>query len=403
MSVSDQTMTQSSFVPHDLKKPIPGAAQGPLAGLTAAVKDMYDIATERTGGGSPEWLDAHPPATRTAGAVQKLSDAGATIIGKTICDEFFYSITGANAHYGTPTNPRAPDRLPGGSSSGSAAATAAGMCDFALGSDTGGSIRIPASFCGLYGIRPTLGRVDLAGVMAMAPSFDVPGWFAATPGVFRRVGSVILQGPKSDMPIQKVIVLDDTLEHASAAVAALVRSVLKNIGCLVAKLEHGSVARERIDAWREAFRIIQAHETWRTYGKFIEQHHPRLGPGIRERLEFAASVRDADAIEARKEQRAARERVHSLAAPGCVLLLPTAPDIAPLKDATASDLDEFRVRVMRLTCIAGIAGLPQMSMPLGTISGAPVGLSFIGWPGGDEVLLDLALSLARLAGSRHAE
>ena len=128
-------MNQSPFVPHDLSSPIVGASHGPLAGLTAAIKDMYDIAGERTGGGSPEWLQVHPPASRTAGVVQQLSDAGATIVGKTICDEFFYSISGANAHYGTPVNPRAPDRLPGGSSSGSAAATAAGMCDFALGSD----------------------------------------------------------------------------------------------------------------------------------------------------------------------------------------------------------------------------------------------------------------------------
>lgn len=394
-------MNQSPFVPHDLSSPIAGASHGPLAGLTAAIKDMYDIAGERTGGGSPEWLEAHPPASRTAGVVQQLSDAGATIVGKTICDEFFYSITGANAHYGTPINPRAPGRLPGGSSSGSAAATAAGMCDFALGSDTGGSIRIPAAFCGLYGLRPTLGRVDLSGVMAMAPSFDVPGWFAATPGVFRRVGSVILQGPKHDRPIEKVIVLDDALAHASPALASLIGSALDELGHALPNLEHGCVALERIDTWREAFRIIQANETWHTYGEFIEQHHPRLGPGIKERMEFAASVRDSDANEARKEQRLARERVRSMAAAGCVLLLPTAPDIAPLKDAAASDLDEFRVRVMRLTCIAGIAGLPQMTIPLGTISGAPVDMSFIGWPGSDEVLLDLALALARLAGSRH--
>src|SRR5438105_4166966 len=151
--------THSAFVPHDIPAPIVGAASGPLAGLTVAIKDMYDIAGSRTGGGSPQWLQAHPPATTTAGAVQKLLDAGATVIGKTICDEFFYSVTGANAHYGTPVNPRAPGRLPGGSSSGSAAATAAGACDFALGSDTGGSVRVPASSRGVYGIRPTHGTV----------------------------------------------------------------------------------------------------------------------------------------------------------------------------------------------------------------------------------------------------
>jgi amidase len=162
---------------------------------------MYDIAGERTGGGSPEWLTAQRRAQKHANAVQRLLDAGATILGKTICDEFFYSVARTNAHYGTPTNVRAPGRLPGGSSAGSAAATAAGVCDLALGSDTGGSIRIPASQCGTYGLRPTLGRIDLPGVMAKAPSFDVPGWFAASPGVFRKVGIVLLDERRVDSPI----------------------------------------------------------------------------------------------------------------------------------------------------------------------------------------------------------
>ena len=176
--------SRSAFVPHDLKAPLTGAASGPLAGLTAAVKDMYAIAGERAGGGNPDWLAQAQPATANCSAVQKLLDAGATIVGKTICDEFFYSVAGINAHYGTPANIRAPGRIPGGSSSGSAAAVAAGACDFALGSDTGGSVRIPASLCGLYGIRTTHGRVDLTGAMAMAPSFDVGGWFANAPASF---------------------------------------------------------------------------------------------------------------------------------------------------------------------------------------------------------------------------
>ena len=164
-----------AFVPHDLPAPIAGAAEGPLAGLTVAVKDMYDIAGARTGGGNPDWLAAHPPAASHAAVIRRLLERGATVIGKTVCDEFFFSVTGANAHYGTPVNPRTPGRLPGGSSSGSAAAAAAGACDFALGSDTGGSVRVPAAFCGLYGIRPTHGRIDMTGAMPMAPSFDVPG------------------------------------------------------------------------------------------------------------------------------------------------------------------------------------------------------------------------------------
>jgi amidase len=389
----------NAFVPHDLTAPVRGAPDGPLAGLTATVKDMYDIAGARTGGGSPDWLAAQQPAVRTAHAVQKLVDAGATIIGKTVCDEFFYSISGANAHYGTPANLRAPGRLPGGSSSGSAAATAAGVCDFALGSDTGGSVRIPASFCGLYGIRPTHGRVDLAGAMAMAPSFDVGGWFANGPGVFANVGRVLLQGPQSPSSIGRLVVLDDAFAQADADVGAMLGAALQAMHDVLPASVHANVAPEEgLDPWRECFRIIQARETWLSYGDFISRHRPNLGPGIRERMEFAASVTDREVEAARQQHARARERIHALAPAGTILALPTAPCIAPRIDTPAEDLESFRVRVMRLTCIAGLGGLPQVTIPTGTISGCPVALSFIGWAGGDEVLLELATLLARHCG-----
>src|SRR3546814_5268446 len=179
--------TVGAFVPHTLSEPLRGSGTCPLAGLTFAVKDLYDIAGRKTGNGSPDFLAWTKPASATAPSVRKLLDAGADCVGVTICDEFFYSLTGANAHYGTPGNARAPGRMPGGSSSGSAAAVAAGLCDFALGSDTGGSVRVPAAFCGVYGIRPTHGRVDLAGGRAMAPSYDTGGWFADDAALFRAI------------------------------------------------------------------------------------------------------------------------------------------------------------------------------------------------------------------------
>jgi len=216
--------------------------------------------------------------------VQRLLDAGATIIGKTICDEFFYSISGANAHYGTPENLRAPGRMPGGSSAGSAAATAAGVCDFALGSDTGGSVRIPASFCGLYGLRPTLHRVDLSGAMAMAPSFDVAGWFAGGPGVFRRIAPVLLDTARVAAPITRLIVADDAFEQADAEVSALLKSFLERAASALPVSHHARIAPDGFDPWREAFRIIQACETWRTFGNFITRSQPKLGPGIKERI-----------------------------------------------------------------------------------------------------------------------
>jgi amidase len=383
------------FVPHDIAAPIPGAPAGPLAGLTAVVKDMYDIVGERTGGGSPEWLAAQRPATVHAAAVANILDAGATIVGKTVCDEFFYSVTGVNAHYGTPVNVNAPGRIPGGSSSGSAAATAAGLCDFALGSDTGGSVRVPAAFCGVYGIRPTHGRVDLSGAMPMAGTFDVVGWFARDPAVLRRVGGVLLEGEGVKDEIHRVIVADEALAEADPEIAALIGDALAGAEDTLPNPTHARITPDGLDRWREAFRLVQAREVWMNYGNFVEKNEPALGPGIKERMAFAASVTGNDAAVARAAQLAARVHLRLLLEPGTLLALPTAPTIAPRIETPTEELESFRVRVLRLTCIAGLSGLPQVTIPIGTVRDCPVGLSFIGWDGGDEVLLDLAAALAR--------
>ena len=389
---------RSCFVPHDLAAPLKGAASGPLAGLNAVVKDMYDIAGERTGCGSPEWLATHPPAARNCPPVQKILDAGATIIGKTVCDEYFYSVSGANAHYGTPVNARAPGRLPGGSSAGSAAACGAGLCDFALGSDTGGSVRVPASFNGIYGLRPTHERIEHSGVADMAPSFDVPGWFAATPGVFRKVGAVLLDSRRVAAKIDRVVVLEDAFAQAEELVADLLRTLLEFMSDDLPGMAHGRIAPEGFDPWREAFRIVQAYETWQTFGGFITKHRPNIGPGVKERMQFASTVTRVQADASREVVNKARDHIRQVAVPGTVLALPTAPSISPKIEISGAELEEFRTRVMRLTCTSGISGLPQMSIPGATINGCPIGLSFIGWAGGDEALLDLGCELSRHCG-----
>jgi amidase len=388
----------SFFIPHNLDAPVVGAQTGPLGGLTAVVKDMYDIAGSRTGGGSPDWLAAQKPASQHANAVEKILAAGATITGKTICDEFFYSVSGVNAHYGTPPNIRAPGRIPGGSSSGSAAATGANACDFALGSDTGGSVRIPASFNGVYGLRPTHGRVDLTGAMAMAPSFDVAGWFANSPGVLRRIGTVLLQGSAVNERATRLVVATDAFAQADAEVTALCLEFLDRGAKLLPVRVKANVAPAGFDTWREAFRVVQAKEVWETFGAFITQAKPKLGPGIKERMDFAASVTDEQANRSRETVAAARTQIRATLPPGTIMALPTAPSIAPPLTATGEALELFRVRTMRLTCIAGLGGLPQINIPVGTVSGCPAGISLIGWPGGDEVLLDLACRLAHLCG-----
>jgi amidase len=387
-----------ALVPHTLTAPLAGSAEGPLAGFTFMIKDLFAIAGRKVGNGNPAYYADAAPAVTTARAIVRLLEAGATCTGITICDEFFYSVLGSNAHYGQPINPRAPKHVTGGSSCGAAAAVAGELCDFALGSDTGGSVRVPASFNGIYGLRPTHERIEHAGVADMAPSFDVPGWFAATPGVFRNVGAVLLDSQRVTAEIQRVVVLEDAFAQAEEPVADLLRTALEFMSDDLPEMLHGKIAPEGLDAWREAFRLVQAYETWQTFGAFISEHKPDIGPGVRERMQFAASVTQAQADAARAIQLKAREHIRQIATPGTILTLPTAPGIAPDIDISGAELEEFRVRVMRLTCTSGVSGLPQMSIPAGTIDGCPIGLSFIGWVGGDEALLDLACELSRHCG-----
>src|SRR4030088_1057411 len=199
-----------------------GSGKGPLAGLAMAVKDIFDIAGHRTGFGNPDWLGTHPPATQTAPAVRQLIDAGADMAGRTLNDELAYSPSRENIHSGTPLNTACPERVPGGSSSGSAAAVAAGLVDFALGTDCGGSVRLPASYCGIIGSRPTHGRVSDKGVLPFGPSFDVVGWFARDIDLFAKVGDVLLGEDKATAPT-RLIVADDAWEQVERPVTDALR------------------------------------------------------------------------------------------------------------------------------------------------------------------------------------
>src|SRR5215469_14793182 len=215
---------------------IDGTPNGPLSGLSFAAKDLFDVAGVATGGGNHDWARANPVPTKHAWAVQTLLDAGATLIGKTITDEVSLGILGENAFDGTPLNTAAPDRVPGGSSSGSAAAVAAGLCETALGTDTGGSVRVPASFCGLYGIRPTHSRLNLAGMAAQAPASDTTGWFTRDAATFARMSAVMLgEAIQTELPVRLVVAVDAfgfadpettaALQPMVAALATLVKDV----------------------------------------------------------------------------------------------------------------------------------------------------------------------------------
>ncbi len=373
---------------------VAGAAIGPLAGLLCGIKDLYDIAGHKTGFGSPDWIATHPPASTTAPVVQRLLGAGAHILGKTHTDEMAYSLNGENPHYGTPVNVNAPGRIPGGSSSGSAAAVAAGLVDFALGSDTGGSVRAPASFCGLYGLRPTHGRLPLDGACALAASFDVAGWFARDAQALERVGRVLLQDGKPAAQPGILLYADDAFALVDAAVKPAFESAVARVTSLLGTPRNVTVSNESLPQWFQVFRKLQGAEAWAQHGVWIQRVKPQFGPGVRERFEWAATL-TADEIAPLKTQREdITGRMDGLLRDNAVLVLPTVHTIAPPVKTPVANLDDFRSRAMSLLCIAGLARLPQISLPLAKFNGCPLGLSLVAARGNDTMLLDLARQLS---------
>ena len=371
-----------------------GAPAGPLAGLTFAAKDVFHIAGHRTGFGQPDWLRTHPPAEVTAVAVQRLLDAGARMVGKTQTDELTYSLSGQNVHYGTPVNPAAPDRIPGGSSNGSASAVAGGLVDFALGTDCGGSVRLPASYCGVLGIRPSHGRVSLDGVLPFGPSFDVAGWFARDPDVFRRVGQVLLGDGAAPPPPKRLLCARDAFDLVDPTVRGALEGAVAKTTAAIGSREDVSVSQSGLGDWLETFRVLQAAEIWSTLGGWVQAVKPDFGPGVRERFELASQVKADDVVTHKAKREAIRSQMNELLAEGDILCLPTSPRVAPLKDAPSNDLENrVRQQAMSLLCIAGLAGLPQVSLPLATLEGLPLGYSLVAPWGADTQLIALSKRL----------
>jgi amidase len=369
---------------------VAGAAGGPLAGLTCGIKDLYDIAGHPTGFGSPAWLETHAPAAATAPVVQRLLAAGAAIVGKTHTDEMAYSLNGENPHYGTPVNVNAPGRIPGGSSSGSAASVAAGLVDFALGSDTGGSVRAPASFCGIYGLRPTHGRIPMEGACALAWSFDVAGPLARDAAMLERVGRVLL---RDDAPAAKagaLLYAEDAFALVDPAVRPQFEAAVARVTAVLGTPRTVTVAGEGLPQWFQIFRRLQGAEAWAQHGAWIAQVQPQFGPGVRERFEWAATLTDGDVAPLKEQREIIGRRMAELLRGNAVLVLPTVHTIAPLRNTPPADLDDFRGRAMSLLCIAGLARLPQISLPLAQLDGCPLGLSLVAARGNDTLLLELA-------------
>ncbi|HEX5867569.1 MAG TPA: amidase, partial [Beijerinckiaceae bacterium] len=335
----------------------------------------------------------------TAPTVQRLLDSGARFVGKTHTDEFAFSLNGKNAHFGTPVNGAAPDRIPGGSSSGSAAAVSSNLCDFALGTDTGGSVRGPASHCGLFGLRPTHGRISLAGGLDLAPSFDSCGFFARSSDVFLRVGEALLGDDPAPLPgTPRLLLAADGFAMLDTDVRGALAPVVKSVEDLVGTAEVVEATSDGFEPLYWAFRHIQSREAWTVHGAMIERFRPPLGPGVAERFAFGKGISDAQVADGEATRTRFREHFAGLLGPDAILILPTMPDVAPLLSEPEDRLDSYRNRALNLLCLSGLAGFPQVSLPLARRDGAPLGLSLVGPAGSDLGLIRFG---ARLAEARR--
>lgn len=365
---------------------------GSLAGLTVSVKDSFDIAGHVTGAGCPEWRDMNTPATQTSPVVQALIMAGAQVVGKTHMDELAYSLMGVNARYGTPINPATPDRVPGGSSSGSAASVAASNVDIGLGSDTGGSVRLPASFCGIYGWRPTHGALSDEYLVPLAPSYDTPAFFTRDLALMTTVSEVLISA--NDVTEELDLWLpSDLWSLADADVNRALRATLP----MGTYRDDPLVPGGYLGDWLNVFRIHQGYEIWQTLGPWVVANNPDFGPGIRERFEWASKITTASFAAAAARRAEIRAYLHSAIPRSTILVFPTSPSVAPLRTTPQSDLESFRNAALTMLCVAGHGGLPQLSMPLATVNKAPVGLSLVGAQGADATLMAVAQKFTPVA------
>lgn len=413
---------------------IPGSGHGVLHGLTFTVKDVFAVAGHRSSAGNPDWLRSHEPAASHAAAVHRLLEAGAKLRGAAHTDELMYSLGGENYHYGTPLNPHGENRIPGGSSSGSAVAVASGSVDFALGTDTGGSVRVPSAYCGVFGYRPSHGAVSLEGVIPLAPAFDTVGWIAGSTELLLKTGRILLgpvdsggdaQGGENRKKAGDLLGsmdrgdiaqgMENSMEQSSGesveesgADLRLSRMFFPPEGWALVeqdcadylrrgldKLQAGAslqaaeavVAPEGLKTWMDAFRELQGAEIWATHGEWIGREQPVFGPDIAARFAWAAGLAGADHSPAAMLRSRITQRLQALLGKDGCLVLPTVPGPAPLRGAGPGQLERSRSSAMMLSCLAGLAGLPQVTLPVPGPGGLPLGLSVIGGHGQDLRLL----------------
>lgn len=377
---------------------------GPLDGLTFAVKDIIDVAGRKTGCGNPTWLETHSAAPAHAVCVEQLLAAGGRCVGKTVSDEMAFSLIGENPHYGTPLNFKAPKRVPGGSSSGSASAVACGLADVSLGSDTGGSVRVPAGNCGIFGLRPSHARISVAGVLPFAPCFDTIGVFARSADHLAAASAILLGGDVPEKPaIKSIHILPEAFDSCMAGTKEALASPLARLRAKyqVHETSIGAIDGQKPGAdlriWFEMYCQIQWTEIWSCLGTWVMDAQPKFGPEGQRNFDLVRNHDRRDVNKAIRWREHVSRRLADLLGPNDLLCLPTSPAPAPLCGAAPRRDEpggEYYPKALGLTAIAGMGGLPQVSLPRAECDGAPLGLSLLAARGRDEFLLSAVKEIA---------
>ena len=373
-------------MPHSPIRDINLINLGPLSDLTFVVKDMCEIKGFKSSCGNPDFYEKCLPADDFAPFLKNILNKGATLKGITICDEFFYSLIGENGHYGTPANLNAPGCVPGGSSSGSAAALTTNLYDFSIGSDTGGSVRVPASFCGLLGIRPTHNRINTKGVYPMAPTFDTIGWFAKDINTFKKIGFNILnQQDKSKSSFKDFVIAEDILELANSDIINLFNNYINNSFPEIKKIR---LSKHNKDVIADNFRILQGGEIVENVIPWILKNKPKISPEINNRIEMAIKITKDEINQAVKFRENLKKEIELTLPEGLIALFPTTPFSSPKCGQSDEQLSSYRKKLMEFTSIAGMTSRPQISIPKFKDNTGPIGISLLGWRYSDEVLLE---------------
>jgi amidase len=371
---------------------VPPKERGGLYPYTFCVKDVFDVKGSVASAGNPYWKETHLPADSNSICIEKLLLNGAELVGKTHTDELMYSLNGENYFYGTPINPAAPNRIPGGSSSGSAVAVAAGVVDFSLGTDTGGSVRIPSSYCGIYGFRPSHNAISIKGVIPLAESFDTVGIMAKDIEIIAEVAEVLLEQPShQDKDFTRLVFPKEVWDLAALPIQESKKELkLKSID-----IEEIQVSEDNLEVWVETFRVLQGYEIWKNHGEWIEVVEPEFGPGILERFQWTKTITKENVEQAKQKRACINSDIEQHLGKETIMVIPTSPNVAPLLKTEGEALQFQRQKLLKMTSIAGLNELPQISIPWLEIEGAPVGLSFIAAKGEDKRLIEFVKTFVR--------